>query len=287
MVKYAASRKSRPRVGYSRKSIVKRRPQPKATSKIVSIVKNTIARNIEQKMTVMPFLGSRVSMVTIPGFGLSANIAGNTNNVVPGLYKHNMFTALSLGQGTHQDQRIGNSVKTKSLTFRGVVTALPSSSANNDPLPFEVHLLWFKRKKFQSGTPASAPDDLKQYSTNTLIPVEPYIMNSVIPWNKDSYEIKAHRVFRLRQYSVNLGNNAPEQLNPQLSNAPFFHRFHVTIPIKTNLQFEDGATNPSNDWCSFAAYVINSNGAAVFDALGDWETKAAIGMDMVYRYTDA
>ena len=58
MVRYAAPRKSRGRTGYSRKSIVKRRPRTKATTKIVSIVKNTLARNVEQKMLVMPFLGN-------------------------------------------------------------------------------------------------------------------------------------------------------------------------------------------------------------------------------------
>jgi hypothetical protein len=284
MVRYAAPRKSRPRTGYARKAIVKRRPRTKATTKIVSIVKNTLARNVEQKMTVMPFLGSRASATTIVGQGLSANIPGNTLNIVPGIYKHDIFTALSLGQGTHQDQRIGNSVKTKSLSFRGVVLSLPTTTSNDDQLPFEVHLLWFKRKKFQSGTPVQAPDDLKQYATNTLIPVEPYLMNTVIPWNKDAYVIKAHRVFRLRPLRLGV---VSASINGQNSNAPAYHRFHVNIPIKENLQFEDGATNPSNDWCSFAAYTVNQNGAAIFDGLGEWDTRAAISMDMVYRYTDA
>lgn len=289
MVKYASSaRKSRSRVGYSRKAIVKRRPNTKGTNKIVSIVKTTLARNLEQKMTVMPVIGSRVSAKTIPGCGLTPNIPGNVANQIPGIFIPNVFQQLSLGQGVHQDQRIGNSVKTKSLSFRGVITSLPTSNVNNDPLPYEVHLLFFKRKKFQGGNIIQAPDDLKQYATNTLIPVEPYLMNSLIPWNRDAYEIKAHRVFRLRQAPV-YAQVPPglEGVNTLMSNAPFFHRFHVTIPIKQNLIFEDGVNKPSNDWLSLGVYVINSNGAALFDGLGDWQQKAAIAMDMVYKYTDA
>lgn len=145
MVKYAASHKSRPRTGYSRKSIVKRRPRAKSTSKIVSIVKNTLARNVEQKMNVMPLIGNISSAQAVIGMGLMAS-PWSTAGFQPGLFKANVFNGMALGTGVHQDQRIGNSVKTKSLTFRGVVGSLPYSATNTGQLPFEVHLLWFKRK---------------------------------------------------------------------------------------------------------------------------------------------
>lgn len=283
MVKYASARKSRPRVGYSRKAIIKRRPRTQATNKIVSIVKNTLSRNVEQKMTVMPFIGNIAAAATIPGMGLNAS-PWSVSGFQPGIYKSNMFDAMAMGQGTHQDQRIGNTVKTKSLTFRGVLGAMPYSANNTGTEPFEVHLLWFKKKKYNVAAVAP-PLDLKSYATDTLLGVDPTLMSTVIPWNKTAYEIKAHRVFRCRpQYQ----NTANPKISPQVSNAPTFHRFHITIPIKQNLEFQDGATTPSNDWCSFAAYVINSDGTVAFSGSPpQWDVRAYITMDMVYNYTDA
>lgn len=117
MVSYAKHSKSRPRAGYSRKAITKRRPRAKSTQKIVSIVKTTIARNVEQKMLVMPFVGSIAAAAAIPGMGLMAS-PWSTAGFQPGIYKSNMFNAMGMGQGVTQDTRVGNSVKTKSLTFR-------------------------------------------------------------------------------------------------------------------------------------------------------------------------
>lgn len=283
-MKYAASRKSRPRTGYSRKSIVKRRPRTKATSKIVSIVKNTLARNVEQKMNVMPLVGNISASVAIPGQGLMAS-PWSTAGFQPGIFKSNVFNGMALGTGVHQDQRIGNSVKTKSLTFRGVVGSLPYSATNTGQLPFEVHLLWFKRKKYDVAA-VVPPADLKHYATNSLMGVEPTLMSSVLPWNKDAYIIKAERVFRLRPLRVNATSNS---INQQNSDAPQFHRFHVNIPIKENLIFEDQSIIPSNEWLSFAAYVINSDGTVAFDGSTppQWQERAYMSMDMVYRYTDA
>lgn len=283
-MKYAASRKSRPRTGYSRKSIVKRRPRTKATSKIVSIVKNTLARNVEQKMNVMPLVGNISSSIAIPGQGLMAS-PWSTAGFQPGIFKANVFNGMALGTGVHQDQRIGNSVKTKSLTFRGVVGSLPYSATNTGQLPFEVHLLWFKRKKYDVAA-VVPPSDLKHYATNSLMGVEPTLMSSVLPWNKDAYLIKAHRVFRLRPLRIGVTSNS---INPQNSDAPQFHRFHVNIPIKENLIFEDQSIIPSNEWLSFAAYVINSDGTVAFDGSTppQWQERAYMSMDMVYRYTDA
>lgn len=150
---------------------------------------------------------------------------------------------------------------------------------------FEVHLLWFKRKKYDVAA-VVPPSDLKHYATNSMLGVEPTLMGSVIPWNKDAYIIKAHKVFRLRPLRIGVTSNS---INPQNSDAPQFHRFHVNIPIKENLIFEDGSIIPTNDWCSFAAYVINSDGTVAFDSSTppQWQERAYISMDMVYRFTDA
>lgn len=276
--------KARPRTGYSRRRAVKRRPPTRAASRIVKIVKNTLARNVEQKMTVMPFIGNIAQAQTIPGMGLNAS-PWSTGGFQPGIYKANIFNAMAMGQGTHQDQRIGNSVKTKSLSFRGVVGTMPSSGSNDATMPYEVHLLWFKSKKYNVAA-VTPPLDLKQYATNSLLGVDPTLMSTVLPWNRDAYIIKAHKVFRLRPSFLNTTQN---KINPQTSNAPYFHRFHVKIPIVTNLVFEDNATIPSNDWCSFAAYVINCDGTVAFDSSNppQWQERAYISMDMVYNYTDA
>lgn len=263
----------RARPGYSKKTIVKGR-KTAATTKMVQIAKNVIARNQETKV----FINSLYASLGIKGMGIDADPTAGS----PGIHKGAVFNSLNISQGALQDNRIGNSVKTKSLTFRGVVNALPHSGTNQSLVPFEVHLLWYKAKKYMTITPS----DIKMAPGNTLEPIKHTLINTVYPWNRDKYIIKAHKVFRLRAPpSSNTGNST---LNPQTSNAPYFHRFHVKIPCATNMVWEDGVVAPSNDWLGFVAYVINGDGLAVLNTAGtQWETRCQLTMDMVYQYTDA
>lgn len=263
----------RTRPGYSKKSIVKGK-KTAATTKMVQIAKNVVMRNQEQKL----FVNTLYSNVSIKGMGIDADpLAGSA-----GVLRAALFNTLNVQQGTAQDQRVGNSVKTKSLSFRGVICSTPHSTTNTSLLPFEVHLLWYKPKKYTAVTPA----DIKVKSSNTLGPIEASLINSVYPWNRDKYIIKAHKVFRLRPAPAsNTGNST---INGQTSNAPYFHRFHVNIPCAKDMIWEDGVTAPSNDWCGFLAYVINADGSVVIDSgTNQWDVRATLTMDLVYQFTDA
>lgn len=262
----------RTRVGYSKKSIVKGK-KTASTTKMVQIAKNVVMRNQEQKL----FVHALYQNVGIKGMGIEADpLAGSA-----GILKAAMLNSLNVTQGSAQDQRIGNSTKTKSLTFRGVICSSPHGANNTSLLPFEVHLLWYKPKKYTAVTPS----DIKVAGSNTLVPIRHTLINTVYPWNRDKYIIKAHKVFRLRPAVAS--NTASSTLNPQQSNAPYFHRFHVNIPVAKDMVWEDGVTAPSNDWMGFVAYVINADGSAQIDANNVWDTRATLTMDMVYQYTDA
>lgn len=262
----------RTRVGYSKKAISKGR-KTASTKSMVQIAKNVVARNQEQKL----FVHALYQNVGIKGMGIEADpLAGSA-----GILKAAMLNSLNVAQGTQQDQRVGNATKTKSLTFRGVICANPHGTNNTSLLPFEVHLLWYKPKKYTAVTPA----DIKVAGSNTLVPIRHSLINTVYPWNRDKYMIKAHKVFRLRpSVASNTGNST---INAQMSNAPFFHRFHVKIPVAKDMIWEDGVTAPSNDWMGFVAYVINADGSAQIDSNNVWDTRASLTMDMVYQYTDA
>ena len=263
----------RTRVGYSNKRIWKRPKRSAATTKMVQIAKNVVARNQEQKLFVNPLYQN----VGIKGFGIEADaLAGSA-----GILKAAVLNSLNMTQGTQQDQRVGNSVKTKSLTFRGVICGTPHSASNSSLLPFEVHLLWYKPKKYTAVTPA----DIKVANSNTLVPIRNTLINSVYPWNRDKYIIKAHKVFRLRAPPA--ASTSASGINTQSSNDPYFHRFHVNIPVSKDMIWEDAVTAPSNDWLGFVAYVINADGAALIDTSNVWETRVTLTMDMVYQYTDA
>lgn len=263
----------RTRPGYATKTIVKGK-KTATTTKMVQIAKNVVMRNQERKL----FVTKLYDLFSIKGMGIDADpVAGSA-----GIHRGAVFNALNIAQGTQQDQRIGNAVKTQNLTFRGVINSLPHTGTNTSLVPFEVHLVWYKMKKY--GT--ISPSDIKVGPANTLEPIKHTLINTVYPWNRDKYIIKAHKVFRLRAPPAS--NTANSSLNSQSSNAPYFHRFHVKIPCATNMTWEDGVVAPSNDWLGFVAYVINGDGLAVLNAAGNqWEVRAQLSMDMVYSYTDA
>ena len=109
---------------------------------------------------------------------------------------------------------------------------------------------------------ADTYDQLKQKMGNTTGAVTYELMNSLYPWNRDSYIIKKHRVFKMRPLaqvtSVSTDHNA--LANPQYSNAPAFQRFVQNIPISKKLIYADQNTTPSNDWVGVAFYIINGDG---------------------------
>ena len=110
---------------------------PKAKQQVMQIVKATIARQTENKMR---------------GFNVETNVLHNSAiadaDVVPILG--------SIPEGTGHNERIGDRVKPKSLTVRGIVGLNPDNNPNNKPMIVSVYVLGCKDKKTNALVTAGA-----------------------------------------------------------------------------------------------------------------------------------
>lgn len=274
----------KPRAAYTRKpkfapkTQAYRRFGVKKTTALTRVVKSMINRSQETKMKVVNIARD----TDIPGAGLSDDGSVGHN---AGLVFTNLFDTVALQQGVQQEQRVGNKVANAYLSISGVMHSVPFNSTTNDsPLPFEVHMLAYRRRK----SIMNSYDQIKSLPHNTVGPVDNTLINSTYPWNKDSYEIIKHRVFRLRPREADHTANI---MNGQVSNAPMFRRFKQNLKISKKLLFQDGNTLPSNTWVGVAFYVINPDGSVLHQPSishpAHYQVRAKVSFDAVLRFKDA
>lgn len=245
-----------------------------------------VNRNLETKMRVV----SVYDKESIHGSGLATTtFTGGTTPitpVAPGLAKKNLLAHINLDQGVEQEQRIGNSINNVRLRVRGFIqSAVYNSNTNASLLPYEVHMLVYKRKRDYD----NPYDILKSYPNNATGQITSDIITTLYPFNKDSYEIKKHRVFRMRPMHHEIAVNTTTGIvNSQNSNALPFQRFNMDIPIKKTLRYSDGLDIPANDWVGILFFVINGDGSIVANPVTNtWDQRALVSMDAVLTYKDA
>jgi len=257
-------------------------------------------RSATRKKAPRPTLAKRVRMITasqaetkvkayalwdaqsIPGVGLHAHTGGNKGAIIGNLLGAPSF---SMGQGATQQTRIGNSISNCKLNVKGFVQSLIyNASTNTSQFPFEVHVLVYKAKSDPSGSPETILN--KVDNTNSYI--DGSAGSSMLPWNRKSYTIKKHRVFRMKPNLVaetSTGTNVVGIGNPNYagSRAEFFKRFSMDINIKDVLQFDDTGVTVENDWVAIGVYVINGDGQTLLPQ----QIRAKITAVATLRYKDA
>lgn len=269
MVATAAKRPFRPRRAIKKKTTTKmvKRPSTTFNKRVLQVVDRTR----ETKMKIVSVFNEN----NITGFGMTT--VGST---AQGLNNKNILSAIALAQGTNQEQRVGNEVGSCKLRLRGFVQSNPYESSNNtSTLPFEVHMLVYKRKKSMDNT----YDIIKSLPNNSTGEIDNTIINTLYPFNKDSYIIKKHRVFRLRPLVHQVSEVG--HINPQSSNAPMFQRFIQDINISNKLLYSDDLTHPSNDWVGILFYCVNPDGSSMTSTQAIYRAK--VTMDAVLTYKDA
>jgi hypothetical protein len=73
-----------------------------------------------------------------------------------------------------------------------------NADSNFDPYPFELHMVLYKYKQSN----VYADNTLKIYPGNTTGPIDSTIINSLYPYNRDQYQIKKVKIFKLKSASV-------------------------------------------------------------------------------------
>jgi len=256
-----------------RKAIVRKR-NPKAARRrygpsraLVHAIKQVNNRSSETKLKTVQFWDSQ----DVAGTGLAYALRRGATEL-------NLLAGLALKQGVQQEERVGVQVSPVALTVAGFAMGQPFDSTTNISLyPYELHILVYKYKTNNQGVDTA----LLQYPDNTNGPILG-LKETLYPFNRKAYVIKKHKVYRFKPLpSVAHGSihpadpgppptdgTAPVLQNPSFSSALAvqYRRFKFSIPIKKVLDYNDQSNTPTNEWLSFAAYVINGDGADLSDA---------------------
>ena len=68
-----------------------------------------------------------------------------------------------------------------------------------------------------------------------------------------------------------------------------FHRFSINVPIAKTQKFNDGETQPINDWVGMLVYVVNPDGNELIKSGGGdsgYQARANITMDAYMTWKD-
>ena len=261
-----------------KKSAPKRRPVMSLEKRIKAIT----LKEQETKVKVFALYDQTIP----PNTGLK-NAAGTLQR---GLYINNLLSSatLSMGQGTSQQQRVGNSINNCRLNIKGFIVSNPQQAlVNTSPYPFEVHIIAYKKKDDPNGD----PNEILQYPNNTNSFITGGADSTLYPWNRKAYTIKKHKVFRMKANPITAISSTANAIgveNPSFNGAgpQFFRRFSFDVPIKDVLQFDDSATGANNDWLSLGVYVVNGDGV-VMDSTANPQRRCKVTAFATLRYKDS
>lgn len=203
----------------------------------------------------------------------------------------NLLQKIPIDRGTSSTERIGLSISPKELRLKGYIFASAyNAETNNNPNPFEVVMVAYKRKI--SATPN--PSNLKlNVGDNAPTSITSTIWNDMFDWNRGEFVIKKVRRFKFKAATEIQNLTKPQTetaitnsivINPQTgdSRLPMVQRFSFAIPIKKELSYDSNSTIPQNDWCAIGFYIINSDGTTCPAS----HTRAQIYMTGSLKYTD-
>jgi len=152
---------------------------------VTQIVKRQIAKNAENKTV---------------GFIVENNVLHNAPisdaDVVPLLG--------SIQEGTSSLQRIGDRVKPKRLTVRGIIGLNPDYNPDNKPMIVSVYILSAKDKKTNALLVAAGTADLLKPNINGTeqVPFDGTTLRSTYPVNTEKFRVYYQKKFRIAPGSL-------------------------------------------------------------------------------------
>lgn len=202
---------------------------------------------------------------------------GHSGYIVP-----NLPELMAIGQGSEQEQRVGNKIRNCKLTLSGCLKSLPYDTTLNPFIsPFEVHMVVYKSKPDDEGNPLQ----LKVKENNTVGTIDGTLENTLYPYNRDKYTIHKVRVFKLRGHRAQESLNSQEtiyQVGGQSGYLKAFARFRCDIPINHTLMYQDSNSKPTNSWATVAFYVVDCMNNTILSS----HRRASIYLNAKLTYKD-
>lgn len=264
---------------YKRKATSKTKAKAKPKISLEQKVQAITLKNQEQKLKTFQILDNENTRGTGLLFGTVTGRRGAyVANILSG-------TTLNLSQGSNQQERIGNEIHSCKLNIKGFLNSnIVNAASNNSPYPFEVHILFYKRKNSVANDPA----EILNYPDNTNGSITGSAATSMLPWNRKDYVIKKHKIYRMKANPVLATSTQPNALgieNPSFNagDYQFFKRFSIDVPIKDKLLFNDQGTVPNNEWVGMGVYCVNGDGTTLLNL----QQRCNVNAVATLRYKDA
>jgi len=253
-----------------KKRSFKRKSSRRPSVAVKKMVRREIARNVETKHRQSDILDAPFYY---PAQGALYDSA-NTLAISPS------STNLAIVQGTSDGTRIGNKIKLKKLTFKGIWVANGySAAANPIPEPMQVKLVLFYDKTAPTAIPAPRSDYFQFNST--VLPFQGDLTDLLGPANADKYRVLATKTFKLgfQQY-FGTGNQPNQQ---QFSNNDFKLNkniiWDVTKYCVSDIRYNDNSPTPTTRGLFMQVIVSPAGGqvgsAGVVPCSAQWWTEAA------------
>lgn len=210
----------------------KNKSRVKPSQNIKAYVKREISRNAETK---------EVSFYTYGASVLNADSPAFVSSIIP-VSPYTGF--LDIGQGTGEGNRIGNRIKIKRLTMKGVLFPLPyNSSTNPTPLPSHV-VLWFFMKRVES---TELPTTLGGFleEGNTSRNLQNQLSDLISRVNNDRYRYFFRKIFKIG--TSGYGGTGSQVAYQYFENNDFKlnQRFSIDLTpyVVKNVIYDDNTTN--------------------------------------------
>lgn len=255
---------------------------PRLASKMAS---KTLPSSAEVRKMVKAEIHRQAENKTIQT--ISAIYVPTTTNDSAGVQINNAIIRLTpsatlsyqISQGDGQGQRTGNSITTRKMQIRGVLTAEPYESTNNpSPVPVVVKMLLMYDKRCPTGidpsnnnevnpTPQSPNNDFFQLGST----VDGFLgsnLDQMQTYNRDRYAVLEERTYKIGyQRYDGLGSGTPTSAQQYYANNDFsVHvpvEWDVTKYMPKTIKFNDTSTSPNTRALFLMSFAVPATGVVV------------------------
>jgi len=250
-----------------------KRPPSSSNKSVTRIVKKVMARAIENKIQ-----NYYVDSMNIYG---SNHASFNSSCFMCSPYS----LGIQINQGVGQGNRIGNSVTTKSLILKGIISPqVYSSITNNLPVPIFVRL-WFYYSK-NTPTTLTPPDQTFIQLGGASAALSGTLTDTLSKVNTDNWGFLMQKTFKIgfADYSGS-GTSAPWQSytnNDFKMVAPF--SINLTKHCLKRVKFNDNSSFPTVRGIICCPQVMRANNQALIPSD---QIVARMSYSLEYSYEDA
>lgn len=251
----------------------KKSTKKRGSSSLKKLIKSTIQRSAEKKISNYVNLGQSV---------ITANSSGAAGLIIP----LTPYTGgIDIIQGSSQDERVGNKIRTNKLTLKGTIVANQYNiSSNPNPFPTVVQMFVFWDKLNPTVIPDPyAANDFFQFGSSTT----DFRNDLVDTWaavNTDRYHVVLRKQFKVGYSGYDGTASQPNAQYFQNNDFKFNQKFSIDLTKHAvkNVTFNDNSTVPTTR----GLFVMWNTISATGGSLAVDVACASVQYSVDYRYTD-